>query len=142
MSLGKYIHNVKEGVLETVIQKTKSIYKNQNINTLENITKYLDENNFHITQICNNDDTECEYNIFFKILQIYKTHSINIKEPSILLINSLEKYSLFTFDEHDNNVIFFHNNFNKKKLNLDIIKKNYNELFLEYIKITSKYKSI
>jgi hypothetical protein len=123
--INKIYDNLHADILIKIIEK--------NLDTITNL-------NFNILYLISKSDNYG--NIFFKILQIYKTHSINIKEPSILLINSLEKYSLFTFDEHANNVIFFHNNFDKKKLNLDIIKKNYNELFLEYIKITSKYKSI
>lgn len=53
MSLAKYIINVKEGVIETVIDKNKTIYIDQN-------------NNFSITRIQNNDITNCEYNVFFK----------------------------------------------------------------------------
>ena len=65
MSLGKYISNVKEGVLETVIDTSKSIYEKQEFNTLENIKKYLEENNFTIKDIVCNDSTGCEYNVFF-----------------------------------------------------------------------------
>lgn len=64
-SLGKYINNVKEGVLETVKDKNKSIYIGQDNNTLENITKFLTDNNFKITNIKSNDGTGCEYNVFF-----------------------------------------------------------------------------
>ena len=43
ISLGKYINNVVEGVVETVINKEKGIYINQSLNTLENIEKFLKE---------------------------------------------------------------------------------------------------
>lgn len=66
MSLGKYIINVKEGVIETVIDKNKTIYIDQNINIFENVKTFLENNNFTITRIENNDNTNCEYNIFFK----------------------------------------------------------------------------
>ena len=65
MSLGEYIKNVKEGVLETIINKEKSIYENQNLNTLENIKLFFDNNNFSITKIDENDSTNCEYNVYF-----------------------------------------------------------------------------
>jgi hypothetical protein len=65
MSLGEYIKNVKEGVLETIINKEKSIYENQNLNTLENIKLFFDNNNFSITKIIENDSTNCEYNVYF-----------------------------------------------------------------------------
>jgi len=70
MSLGKYIKNVKEGILETVIDTNKSIYVNQNINTLDNIKNFLTDNNFEITNILSNDPTNCEYNVLFKSLNI------------------------------------------------------------------------
>lgn len=66
ISLGKYINNVKEGVLETVLDPNKSIYTNQNINTFENIKTFLDKNGFVISNIEANDGTGCEYNIYFK----------------------------------------------------------------------------
>ena len=66
MSLGKYINNVKEGVVETVLDQTKSIYSEQKINTFENLKQFLDENGFSIEKIESNDRTGCEYNIYFK----------------------------------------------------------------------------
>lgn len=65
-SLGKYIQNVSEGVVETVIQKEKSIYVNQEENTLENVQKFLESNGFVITSVQSNDYTNCEYNVFFQ----------------------------------------------------------------------------
>jgi FkbM family methyltransferase len=65
-SLGKYINNVLEGVLETVIDKTKSIYLNQEDNTLDNINKFLLSNGFKIKNIQSNDVTGCEYNVYFQ----------------------------------------------------------------------------
>jgi len=64
-SSGKYISNVVAGVLETVINEEKSIYVNQSENTLDNIKLYLETNGFNITKIESNDNTQCEYNIFF-----------------------------------------------------------------------------
>jgi len=66
MSLGKYINNVKEGVIETVIDNNKSIYLNQTINNYHNVKEFLENNNFTIIEIHNNDSTNCEYNIYFK----------------------------------------------------------------------------
>jgi FkbM family methyltransferase len=66
MSLGKYIENVNEGVLETVLDNNKTIYKNQTVSTFENIKSFLENNNFIITNIESNDPTQCEYNIYFK----------------------------------------------------------------------------
>jgi|688.fasta_scaffold488790_2 FkbM family methyltransferase len=66
MSLDKYINNINEGVVETVMLENKSIYKNQNINTFENVKKFLEQNNFHIVNIISNDRVQCEYNIHFK----------------------------------------------------------------------------
>lgn len=68
MSLGKYIKNVKCGVVETVYDKTKSIYENQDINTFDNIKIFLEKNNFKITNIESNDNTNCEYNVHFSAL--------------------------------------------------------------------------
>jgi len=66
MSLGKYIKNVYEGVIETVMDKNKSIYQTQNLNYFENVEKFLTENNLKITEIRSNDGTKCEYNVYFK----------------------------------------------------------------------------
>lgn len=66
MSLGKYINNVNEGVIETVINQNKSIYTTQTVNIFDNVKKFLDDNNFIITNIQSNDSTGCEYNVFFK----------------------------------------------------------------------------
>jgi len=64
-SLGKYISNVKSGVVETVMQKEKSIYIEQTENTFENVKLFLNSHGFNITQIESNDMTACEYNIYF-----------------------------------------------------------------------------
>lgn len=66
MSLGKYIKNVAEGVLETVVDVSKSIYVEQKLNTLDNIKKYLSDSGFVITSIQSNDMTGCEYNVSFR----------------------------------------------------------------------------
>ncbi len=68
MSLGKYIKNVKEGILETVIDINKSIYSNQIMNTFENIKSFLENNNFEIIGLDKNDITDCEYNVRFRSL--------------------------------------------------------------------------
>ena len=65
-SLGKYIANVLAGVVETVIDKNKSIYIGQEDNTLENVKDFLLLNGFKITQIQSNDNTNCEYNVYFE----------------------------------------------------------------------------
>jgi FkbM family methyltransferase len=64
-SLGKYLVNVQEGVLETVMNKEKSIYRNQDSNIYENVKEFLESNGFKITKIESNDKTACEYNIYF-----------------------------------------------------------------------------
>jgi len=66
MSLGSYINNVKEGVIETVMNQNKSIYVNQNLNTFDNVKNFLESNNFHIVRVDSNDRVACEYNVFFK----------------------------------------------------------------------------
>ena len=65
-SLGKYISNVKAGVVETVIDKNKSIYIGQDDNTLENVNLFLSSNGFKILNIQSNDNTNCEYNVYFE----------------------------------------------------------------------------
>ena len=66
ISLGKYITNVLAGVVETVKDKNKSIYIGQENNTLDNITNFLSINGFKITKIESNDNTNCEYNVYFE----------------------------------------------------------------------------
>jgi FkbM family methyltransferase len=65
-SLGKYIINVRAGVVETVIDTKKSIYTGQEENTLENVRAFLFLNGFTITNIQSNDTTQCEYNVHFQ----------------------------------------------------------------------------
>jgi FkbM family methyltransferase len=64
-SLGKYITNVMAGVVETVKDRDKSIYIDQNNNTLDSVQEFLLLNGFNITNIQSNDNTECEYNVYF-----------------------------------------------------------------------------
>jgi FkbM family methyltransferase len=65
-SLGIYIKNVVAGVVETVQDKNKSIYIGQEDNTLDNVAEFLSLNGFKITNVQGNDDTNCEYNVFFE----------------------------------------------------------------------------
>ena len=65
-SLGKYIPNVLAGVVETVKDTNKSIYIGQEDNTLDNVTEFLSMNGFKINNIISNDNTNCEYNVFFE----------------------------------------------------------------------------
>lgn len=69
-SLGKYITNVLAGVVETVKDKNKSIYIGQEDNTLDNVTEFLSLHGFKITNVQSNDNTDCEYNVFFEKLSI------------------------------------------------------------------------
>lgn len=64
-SLGEYIKNVQQGVLETVIDPHKSIYQNQDSNTFENVKIFLESNGFKIDKVVSNDKTHCEHNVFF-----------------------------------------------------------------------------
>lgn len=63
-SLGKYISNVKKGVLETAYTYDKAIYLEQT-SFLEEVKDWLQQHNFKIDQIKNNDATKCEVNIYF-----------------------------------------------------------------------------
>lgn len=65
-SLGKYIKNVIAGVVETVKDKNKSIYIGQEDNTLDNVSNFLSLNGFKITCVQNNDNTDCEYHVYFE----------------------------------------------------------------------------
>ena len=65
-SLGKYIMNVNAGVVETVKDISKSIYINQENNTFDNIQNFLSDNGFKITNVQNNDNTDCEFNVYFE----------------------------------------------------------------------------
>lgn len=67
LSLGKYLKNVKKGVVETVKDNSKSIYKDQ-INNVDVLTKFLTENNFIVEKIVSNDPTNCEFNLHFRNL--------------------------------------------------------------------------
>lgn len=67
-SLGKYVHLVKEGVIESAFKPEKSIYQHQD-NTLETATRWLEEHGFQVTDVSSNDYTGCECNIQFKRVQ-------------------------------------------------------------------------
>lgn len=66
ISLGKYVKNINQGVIETVMNADKTIYKNQITNTFDNVKDFLEKNNFHIVSIESNDVVQCEYNVHFK----------------------------------------------------------------------------
>lgn len=91
-SLGIYIKNVMNGVIETVIDINKSIYVNQNENTYKNVEKFLLENGFKITGVHCNDMTNCEYNVYFE--KIFK------KKIAVLIYGRLNKCV-----EHYDNII-------------------------------------
>lgn len=63
-SLGKYICNLKQGVIESAFSNEKTIYRDQN-NTVNSAIKWLTENGFEIVNIISNDWTNCECNIKF-----------------------------------------------------------------------------
>jgi FkbM family methyltransferase len=65
-STGQYIRNVIAGVVETVKDEQKSIYIGQKDNTLDNVSQFLSEHGFRITNVESNDGTQCEYNVHFK----------------------------------------------------------------------------
>ena len=65
-SLGVYIKNVIAGVVETVKDTKKSIYIGQEDNTLDNVTHFLELNGFKIKNVESNDNTQCEYNVYFE----------------------------------------------------------------------------
>jgi len=67
-SLGKYIINVRAGVIETVKDKNKSIYIGQEENTLDHVSEFLSSNGFKINSVESNDSTQCEFNVFFEKL--------------------------------------------------------------------------
>jgi FkbM family methyltransferase len=77
-SLGKYMVNVQEGVLETVVDVHKSIYVGQDENTLEHVAIFLSSNGFEITQITGNDHTQCEYNVYFKKTPVVATPPLRV----------------------------------------------------------------
>lgn len=64
LSLGEYLKYVKNGIISTVEDLSKSIYDNENNKDLDYIKKYLEENNFVITTI-QDSDINYEKIIFF-----------------------------------------------------------------------------
>jgi len=64
-SLGIYAKNVREGVIESAYSKDKAIYENQN-NTVDSATAWLEQNGFKVTNVIPNDPTQCECNICFQ----------------------------------------------------------------------------
>jgi hypothetical protein len=106
------------------------------IKIIEKNYKIILDLNFDILNLISKKDILG--NTFYEILNIYKLFNINdIKSPSILLINCLEKKLIFNYQPHNRNILFFHENFNKNKLNINILNKNHKKLFYIYIKIIS-----
>ena len=121
----KLINNINNSqhaeILIKIIDKNYTIIKNLNFDILNLISK-MDING----------------NTFYDILNIYNINDINdITSPCILLINCLEKKLIFNYQSHTRNIIFFHENFDKNKLNINIIYKYHKKLFYIYIKTIS-----
>jgi len=118
----KLINNIDKQhaeVLIKIIERNYSIIRDLNFDILNLISK-----------------KDIYGDTFYKILIIYKLNNIqDIKDPSILLINSLEKRYFLTYTNHDKNILFFYNNFDKTKLNINYLKNNYKDLYHLYIKI-------
>jgi FkbM family methyltransferase len=64
-SVGKYISNVKAGVVETCYSTEKAIYSNQT-DDLTAVLSWLGANGFAIERVAENDVTHCECNVYFK----------------------------------------------------------------------------
>jgi FkbM family methyltransferase len=64
-SLGKYVGNVKEGVIESAYSAEKAIYRGQN-NTVDAATAWLQQHGFEVVDVAPNDETGCECNIRFR----------------------------------------------------------------------------
>jgi FkbM family methyltransferase len=64
-SIGGYIKNVRAGVIETVVDPNKSIYRGQTTNVYSNVKEFLMSNGFLISGVTSNDNTACEYNVHF-----------------------------------------------------------------------------
>lgn len=63
-SLGVYIKNLQAGVVETVLEDVKSIYKDQK-NNIESLKEFFIAKGFEIDKIECNDGTKCEWNVYF-----------------------------------------------------------------------------
>ena len=50
----------------TIMDKNKSIYIGQDENTFDNVSNFLSLHGFKITNVQNNDNTNCEYNVYFE----------------------------------------------------------------------------
>lgn len=125
-SVGKYIKNVVGGVVETVIDEKKSIYIGQNDNTLSNIQKFLEENNFKIKSIISNDSTQCEYNVHFE--------KKNIMQIAICITGRLNDDI-----EQYNNLIYMITNNKETKYEIDFFvsyaKKSEQQVIDNFIKL-------
>lgn len=64
-SLGKYVGNVKEGVIESAYSAEKAIYRGQD-NTVDAARAWLQHNGFEVVEVSPNDATGCECNIRFR----------------------------------------------------------------------------
>ena len=62
-SLGDYINIVKEGCMESSMDASVSLYKNQHTN--KDCYEFLEKNNFSITNVQPNDKFNNEVNIYF-----------------------------------------------------------------------------
>lgn len=64
-SLGKYISNVRRGVLETCYSLEKAIYREQR-DDVNVVKSWLEKNGFVIERVVPNDVTYCECNVYFR----------------------------------------------------------------------------
>lgn len=64
-SLGKYVANVRQGVLETCYSLEKAIYSEQE-DDLNAVKNWLESCGFVIERVASNDITYCECNVYFK----------------------------------------------------------------------------
>ena len=64
-SLGRYLENLKAGVMEVASSTESAIYVSQTDNTLDNATVWLVQNGFQIDSVKSNDRRDCELNIRF-----------------------------------------------------------------------------
>lgn len=143
-SLGVYIKNVKEGVIKTFKNQDKNIYIDINNNIYSNVETFLESNNFDIINVKNNDNTNCEFNVYFK-REIQKPKNLIPKINCAIiffgrikhyekkyLLNKLSKnntYDIYYSASNENNIEDFkkiYNITNNNNICNDAILHNYN----------------
>lgn len=91
LSLGDYLKYVKNGIISTVEDISKSLYDNENNKDLEYIKRFLENNNFVITNI-QDSDVNYEKIVYFTRKTIPITNEMDKLKIGVITLNIGDEY--------------------------------------------------